>query len=431
MAIGPAGARRGPIVFVTSSPAPYHPRHYHLMACALADAGLPVVVLAQPHPGPHPEGPVPVHHLPECRGRLDRMLSGPRVLHQLRRLRPSVVQVNCLDLLPWAVAARALLRVPVVYDSNEDYAAYMLIKEWLPRWARRPLSRVVGRMEPALAARLDGVTTADLGTGRHFRGRVRRLDVVFNFPSRTVADSPPRTLAGATSDVLYHGTLHAYYREHIIEVCRRLSALGSDARWSLAVRGGGAAAQRDLDARLRAAGVRERFTLHSDLPFTRIPDLVAGTRVGFIPLPDELKYRVNLPRKLFEFMAAGRAAVVSDLPPIRQLVGDEECCVLVPPGDDEAYAAAIAELLADPARAQAIGERGRRLVLERLNAEEAVASYVGMMQQLHGGRAGASRAPRPWFARRAPATHRARRRRAGVTPSGASGPEASPGSPRA
>jgi glycosyltransferase involved in cell wall biosynthesis len=355
------------------------------MACALAEAGAPVVVLAQAQPGAQPDGPVPVVELPVRRGRLARMLSGPRVIARLRRMRPSVVQVNCLDLLPWAVVARAILHVPVVYDSNEDYAAYMLIKEWVPRRARTPLAAVVGAVEPALAGRLDAVTTADGGTARRFRGRARQLEVVFNFPRRATAQDESPATPGETSDVLYHGTLHGYYRDHIVEACRRLAARGMPVRWSLAVRGSGPEGRDDLDARLRAAGLRDRFTLDFDVPFTRMPAIVAGTRVGFIPLPDEEKYRVNLPRKLFEFMAAGRPAVVSDLPPIRELVGAADCCILVRPGDDEAYVEALASLLSDPARAAAMGERGRRLVLERLNAEAAVAPYVAMMERLRGG----------------------------------------------
>lgn len=372
-----------PIALVTSSPAPYHPRHYHLMARALHDAGLPVVVVSQPPRAPHPPGPVPVIALPRTTGRLTRMLSGPRVLRRLMRLRPAVVQIDCLDLLPWAVVARALLRVPVVYDSNEDYAAYMLLKEWVPARVRPALARAVAVLEPALAARLDAVTTADEGTARRFRGRARRVCVVHNFPRRDLG-GPPGPDGEATFDITYHGTLHSYYRDHIVEAARRLARDGAPARWCLAVRDAGPSVAADLEAHLEAAGVREHFTLRYDLPFEEIPAILRRTRVGFIPLPDEPKYHVNLPRKLFEFMALGIPAVTSDLAPIRALVGGAGCCELVTPGDDDAYAGALAGVLADPARAAAMGRRGRRLVDERLNAEAAVGPYVALLRELAG-----------------------------------------------
>lgn len=375
-----------PIVFVTSSPAPYHPRHYYLMACALAEAGLPVVAMAQPHLGEHPAGPVPVVELPRHGGRFSRMVSGPRILWRLARMRPGLIQVNCLDLLPWAVLARFLLRVPVTYDSNEDYSAYMLIKEWVPPWARPVLARTVAWVEPALASRLDAVSTADEGTAARFRSCASELSVVYNFPRRELAAASGDQPKAPAIDVMYHGTLHSYYRDHIIEAARRLSERGLSVRWCLAVRDADLAEQEDLERRLRAAGVRDHFTLHFNLPFTLMPQLVAGARVGFIPLPDEQKYHVNLPRKLFEFLAAGVPAVVSDLPPIRALVGASRSCVLVTPGDDDGYANALEGLLREPERAAELGERGRQLIFDRLNAQSAVAPYVELMRRLHASR---------------------------------------------
>ena len=67
----------------------------------------------------------------------------------------------CLDLLPWAVVAKRLRPgVRFVYDSNEEYDSFMLIKDWLPGPVRRPLQVLVRSLEPWLARRLDATTTA-------------------------------------------------------------------------------------------------------------------------------------------------------------------------------------------------------------------------------------------------------------------------------
>jgi glycosyltransferase involved in cell wall biosynthesis len=70
--------------------------------------------------------------------------------------------------------------------------------------------------------------------------------------------------------------------------------------------------------------------------------LLGASRFGLIPLPDEPKFHRNIPMKLFEVLAAGKPAVVSDLPPIRDLVEAADCCVFVPAGDKRGYASAIA-----------------------------------------------------------------------------------------
>ncbi len=62
---------------------------------------------------------------------------------------------------------------------------------------------------------------------------------------------------------------------------------------------------------------------------------------------------------LLEAMSAGRPVVASSIPGYAALVRDEIDGILVPPGDAAALAAALEHVLADPARARAMGEAGR------------------------------------------------------------------------
>jgi glycosyltransferase involved in cell wall biosynthesis len=56
--------------------------------------------------------------------------------------------------------------------------------------------------------------------------------------------------------------------------------------------------------------------------------------------------------------------------------------LLVPSGDAAALAAAIKDLIADPARRAAMGEAGRRLVLERHNADRMVKELEDLYRSL-------------------------------------------------
>lgn len=74
--------------------------------------------------------------------------------------------------------------------------------------------------------------------------------------------------------------------------------------------------------------------------------------------------RYTSPLKLFEYMAAGRPMVVSDLPAIREVVRHGETAWLVPPGDATALAEGIAHVLSDPALARALASRAWTEVAE-------------------------------------------------------------------
>jgi glycosyltransferase involved in cell wall biosynthesis len=256
----------------------------------------------------------------------------------------------------------------------------MLIKEWLPRPLRKPLSRIVGVLEPWLAGQLDAVLTADPSTAERFRKRGQPVVLVYNFPELAFGEA---ACDGEPSfDVTHHGSLPGYSLRNVIATALELRSRGHEPRWRLVTRSGGQAQQEQMREQLAAASLTDAFTLEFNLPFGRMPGVVADTRVGFIPLPDERKFRSNIPRKLFEFMALGRPVVASDLPPIRALVGDAGCCILVRPGDAAGYADAISSLLADPVRAREMGQRGRALFLEHMYAEEALKPYIALCEEL-------------------------------------------------
>jgi glycosyltransferase involved in cell wall biosynthesis len=65
------------------------------------------------------------------------------------------------------------------------------------------------------------------------------------------------------------------------------------------------------------------------------------------------------PMKLFEYLAAGRAILSSDLPVFREVLNSENA-ILLPPEDLETWVNAICELHAHPEKRAALGERARK-----------------------------------------------------------------------
>jgi glycosyltransferase involved in cell wall biosynthesis len=370
------------LVVLATSKKTFHPRHFHLLARGLKAAGVPVIVIGQPMAGDEPRD-IDVRFLPLRTGRLRRMLSGPDVLRRALKLKPSLIQINSLELLPWAVLVRKVFRTPMIYDCNEDYAGYMLQKQWLPRPLRKPLSRLVAFLEPRLAAQLDATVFADTLTPERFSDRVPRLLVVHNFPWRALAEEADLAMSSSWPfDVTYHGSLPTYHAEAIIETARILKDRGHRLSWCIAAREYEMDEQSWLRNQVVSAALEEEFTLLFNIPYAQISTVLADTRFGLIPLPDTPKFRRNIPRKVFEFMAVGRPAVVSDLPPTRAVIGDAGCCVLVAPGDPSAYADGLELLLADDERANEMGRRGRQLILERLNAEHELEPYLDLCREL-------------------------------------------------
>lgn len=91
-------------------------------------------------------------------------------------------------------------------------------------------------------------------------------------------------------------------------------------------------------------------------------------------------YREGVPRSTLEAMACGLAVVTTDAPGCRETVRSGENGLLVPVGDAESLAAAMASLCADPPRVALMGERSREMVVERFSSQRVNADILALIQ---------------------------------------------------
>jgi glycosyltransferase involved in cell wall biosynthesis len=376
-------ARR--VVVLQSSRAAHHPRHHYRLAAALADAGYDVVMQAQPDLSEGHEDRVPLEYLPLRRGRLARMLSAPLTIRRALRTRPDALYVVSLDLLPWAVLARRLGRAPVVvYDSNDEHHTFVLIKEWIPRPLRHPLGRLLGRVEPWLAARLDGATTALPATQQRFeRAGVRSLQVR-NFPPASLTGEGNRG-SDYDYDVLLGGSLPGDQVDLLARTAAVTEQLhGRPLRWLVAARNYDEEDQQLLVDALEAHGVRAGFDLRYNVPFPDMQRLMERSRIGLVLYPSGLNYAERIPIRIFEYMAAGVPFVAADLPTTAEFTAGRGVAELVPAGDAEGNARAIVSLLDDPERLREMSLRGPALVRESYNWDREASRLTALFQELVG-----------------------------------------------
>jgi L-malate glycosyltransferase len=94
----------------------------------------------------------------------------------------------------------------------------------------------------------------------------------------------------------------------------------------------------------------------------------------------------GLSNSILEAMAAGNPVVATRVGAAADAVVDGETGRLVPPADPAALAAAIEELLADPARARRMGEAGRARARERYAADAVIPKLEALYEELAGRR---------------------------------------------
>ena len=143
----------------------------------------------------------------------------------------------------------------------------------------------------------------------------------------------------------------------------------------------------DLD-RLRALasrlGVAGRVTFTGMVGPRAVPAHLAAADVLVLPnLPTAISSDFSSPLKLFEYLAAGRAIVASDLPAFREVVVPDETALLAEAGSADALATALQRLAADLHLVTRLG-RQARIVAGRYTWDARAASLAALIDEVGG-----------------------------------------------
>jgi glycosyltransferase involved in cell wall biosynthesis len=116
----------------------------------------------------------------------------------------------------------------------------------------------------------------------------------------------------------------------------------------------------------KRVGRQTNLRLWGHVSPARIPDCFRRFGIALLPNQPSVRLpngddigRFTSPMKLFEYMAAGRAIVASDLPGLREVLRHDVNSLLVPHDDPAAWAAAIDQLRRQPEQAQRLGARAK------------------------------------------------------------------------
>ena len=231
--------------------------------------------------------------------------------------------------------------------------------------------RVARRIERFAYRHADLIAVPTPGLVRQLIGRGERPERVVLVPhgvdmARFASLSPSAPIRGR---VVYAGTIGlGHAMGTLIEAARMLEERGCEMELLIA---GDGAERHALEERVRDWGLRG-VTFAGRIPRDELAELLATAELTVATQRDLPLLADALSTKVLEYMAAGKPVVAAVSGWTAEIVENADAGVVTAPERPAPLADAIAEVLANPERARALGVNGRRYVSEHLTRLAAV-----------------------------------------------------------
>ena len=290
-----------------------------------------------------------------------------------------------LPIVATALAAGEKHDVPVVADLHENWPEairqYRRTDDLRDRLRPKSVAerlvkpiRLLKRLERRAVRGADKVITVVEEAREHYvrdcgadPSKVSVVSNVVDLESFDAMDGTPVPGYGDEFVLTYLGSLSGGHRgiDSLVRAMPAVDRRVPNAKLLVVGSGGTYAEQlRDLASRL---GVDHCVEFTGRVPFEEVPAYLAASDVCSVPHRSTPHTETTVPHKLFQYMAARRAVLVTDVGPLGRVVRETDAGEVVPPDDPDAVAAAAAALYEDPDKCRSLGENGRAAVERRYN----------------------------------------------------------------
>lgn len=296
------------------------------------------------------------------KGRLKRLFCLGRVYKKAKEIDADLYHFHDPELMRLGLKIKKLGK-KVIFDSHEDIPQQILTKEYLPSWAKTPISRLYSKVEIKALSKYNALISVTPFIVERLSKINPRTVMVTNYPdvndiidNKTVEDFKERDCVCFAG-----GVSKRYMHENVIA-----SLEFTKARYLVV----GPAYPSYLEM-LKHQKMWEKVDYKGFVEHDEVSELFKRAFAGIVLLdysPNVGYHKGTLGvLKMFEYMIAGLPVIATDLELWKEIIEGNGCGICINPHDIHSIADAINFYHNNPEIAQQHGERGRRAVIEKYN----------------------------------------------------------------
>jgi glycosyltransferase involved in cell wall biosynthesis len=242
----------------------------------------------------------------------------------------------------------------VIYDVHEDVPNQIIVKPYIPKLLKKPISSIINFIEKKQSSKLYGIVAATPYIHNLFALHNTNVITICNYP---LLSENVTTEQIKKKQVCYFGVISK--DRGVNEMCELAE------NFSIAI-GGVFESEQTKNFLLR-----HKFKMNLNYlgicTREKVISVYQESTVGLCLLHPTKSYFHSLPIKVFEYMLAGIPVICSDFPILREIVEDNNAGFCLGFDETNNIKAKIQLLFEDRDLAKELGENGKKAVLEKYN----------------------------------------------------------------
>ncbi len=113
--------------------------------------------------------------------------------------------------------------------------------------------------------------------------------------------------------------------------------------------------------------IKDNVVFTGRVDFRLVPSYIASSSVCLVPHNVTEHINTTIPHKIFQYMIMRKPVIVTDAKPLKRIVEETNCGIVIPSGSYEKMAEAVIRLYTNREYARKLGENGRKAVEEKYN----------------------------------------------------------------